>query len=313
MAFSFTIDSTTRYPIILLKDVQTGCEAKIYTLGGLLNKFAIPIHGVYKNVVSGYASPEQAAMELTPMFKSAKLSPFVCRLRNGKYTFHQQTFRMEKFYMKTHALHGLVYDAVWEIKETVANSEYAAVTLSYFYAGTDKGYPFPYKLTLKWILQKMNRLSVITTVEHFNNHAIPYADGWHPYFTVGNTIDECILQFDSDTMIEFDEGLIPTGNNIKDSRFKNGVLLEGITLDNCFVLDKVGQPRCVLTGDEIRLIIEPDTSYPFLQIFTPDNRRDIALENISGAPDAFNNNVGLILLEPGKPKSFITTYLLEIL
>jgi aldose 1-epimerase len=45
-----------------------------------------------------------------------------------------------------------------------------------------------------------------------------------------------------------------------------------------------------------------------LQIYTPEDRKSIAIENLSSAPDAFNNGMGLLVLEPGETKMFTTTY-----
>jgi len=54
-------------------------------------------------------------------------------------------------------------------------------------------------------------------------------------------------------------------------------------------------------------------SYPYLQIYTPPHRRSIAIENISGVPDAFNNGMGFITLEPDQSAIFKTTYKIKLL
>jgi aldose 1-epimerase len=56
------------------------------------------------------------------------------------------------------------------------------------------------------------------------------------------------------------------------------------------------------------LEISPEGSYPFLQIYTPPHRQSIAIENLSAAPDAFNNKMGLIVLTAGEEKTFRTLY-----
>jgi aldose 1-epimerase len=52
----------------------------------------------------------------------------------------------------------------------------------------------------------------------------------------------------------------------------------------------------------------PSDSYPYLQIYTPPHRKSIAIENVSGPPDAFNNGMGFVTLEPGQSALFTTTY-----
>jgi aldose 1-epimerase len=51
--------------------------------------------------------------------------------------------------------------------------------------------------------------------------------------------------------------------------------------------------------------------YPFIQLYIPDNRKTIAIENLSSAPDAFNNGIGLIHLEPKELKYFQTKFMVS--
>jgi aldose 1-epimerase len=59
--------------------------------------------------------------------------------------------------------------------------------------------------------------------------------------------------------------------------------------------------------------IRPESSYPYLQLYTPPHRESIAIENLSAAPDAFNNGMGLINLEPGASATFKTAYTISCL
>jgi aldose 1-epimerase len=63
-----------------------------------------------------------------------------------------------------------------------------------------------------------------------------------------------------------------------------------------------------LSNDKLELIITPDKSYPYLQVYIPKDRKSIAIENLSATPDAFNNGMGLIIAEPATLYSFTTTY-----
>ena len=71
------------------------------------------------------------------------------------------------------------------------------------------------------------------------------------------------------------------------------------------------QPAVVLKGERIQLSITPEESYPFVQAYTPPQRDSIALENLSSAPNAFNNHIGLIQLAPQQTQEFVTVYQLE--
>jgi aldose 1-epimerase len=63
----------------------------------------------------------------------------------------------------------------------------------------------------------------------------------------------------------------------------------------------------------LQLVIEPDNSYPVLQVYIPAHRKSIAIENLSGAPDNFNNGIHLVMLEPEQSKTFYTSYTVNIL
>ena len=185
--------------------------------------------------------------------------------------------------------------------------------LMHQYKGEDKGYPFAYNIKLIWKLEVNNKLSITSIIENKTNITIPYCEGWHPYFKLDTPIDTCTLKFDADKMLELDENLIPNGNFELDDRFTSPTLLKNINLDNCFLLSNISNPKAVLKGKNLQLTIIPDSSYPYLQIFTPDHRENIAIENLSAAPDAFNNKIGLLMLEPNKEYGFKTSYQIELI
>jgi aldose 1-epimerase len=306
MRFKVTINQQEAYPVIHLIDSQTGCMAEIFAFGGLLNAFHIPLNGTLFNCIDGFESVKQAEEKITNAFKSAKISPFVCRLQNGKYNYNGQSYTIRKNYLGNHALHGLIYDSVYEIDSITQSEETAAISMTHHYQKNDLGYPFEYTIHLKWELRANNYLSVTTSISHHNEGPIPYADGWHPYFTLGGAVDQYQLQFDADTQLEFDEALIPTGKKINDARFVQKNTLENVFLDNSFELAPNG--KCILSNDHLQLEVVPDQHYPILQVYTPEHRNSIAIENLSGAPDNFNNGIGLLMLLPNKQYQFKTSY-----
>ncbi len=308
MRFSVSVNNQQAHPIIQLKDKQTGCQAEIYAFGGFINAFKIPLKGKIHNCIDGFSSVADARKNISNSFKSAKLSPFVCRMKNGTYLFQKQQFKVHKHYLGDHAIHGLIYDAQYEIKEVDATETNASVRLAYTYESADQGYPFAFSIELLWNLSIGNKISVTTKVKHQHKDAIPYADGWHPYFTLGGKVDNCHLQFNSNTQLVFDQALLPTGKKKKDNRFIKGISLKGIFLDNSFEFTPNQLNQCILQNKELKLIVEPDNSYPILQIYTPLSRKSIAIENLTGAPDNFNNGMGLLLLEPEKEYFFTTSY-----
>jgi len=308
MRFSVSINNQQAHPVISLKDKQTGCQAEIYAFGGFLNAFKIPLKDKTHNCVEGFSSVADARKNISNSFRSAKLSPFVCRMRNGSYTFNNKKYTVHKHYLGEHAIHGLIYDAQYLIEDQQATEKEAVVQLKYTYNKADQGYPFSYEILIIWKLTIGNKLSVTTMVKHNNSSVIPYADGWHPYFTLGGKVDNCTLEFTSNSQLEFDSALLPTGKKIKDNRFIKANSLKGIFLDNSYELNPKKTNYCILKNSKLQLLVEPDESYPILQVYTPISRKSIAIENLTGAPDNFNNQIGLIFLEPKKEYSFTTSY-----
>ena len=86
-------------------------------------------------------------------------------------------------------------------------------------------------------------------------------------------------------------------------------------LDNCFVLKDHSSPSCILRDNNscIEFIITADSSYPYLQVYTPTHRKSIAVENLSSVPDSFNNHIGLIIAKPNEQYTFTTSYQISTL
>lgn len=312
---SFSIDTVGRgnRQKIYLSDTSNGTVAEIFAFGALLNAFTVNTASGNLNVIDGFNDADDAIHHITDAFKSAKMSPFACRLRKGHYRFNDKEWIIKGFFLGDHALHGFLYNAVFTISNSTATTSYASVTLEYHYNGTVEGFPFTYTLRVQWELRSNNHLTVTTTAIHDSDLPVPFSDGWHPYFTLGTSIDECELQFNSDRKLEFDAELIPTGKEEKDERFINGCNLNGISLDNSFILPLQEKGYCAIKNKQVRIWVEPVLNYPYLQVYIPAHRKSIAIENLSAAPDAFNNGMGLIQLQRGEPVSFVTGYRVELL
>ncbi len=309
MSFSVNINQSKTYLSIILSDDVSNTVAEVFCFGGLLNSFTVEQNGKLINVVDAYRDTDDAIAKRNTWFKSCRLSPFPCRLKNGVYELHNEQYKIEKFYLGENAMHGIIYDAIYDIIKTEANKNFALVELSYDYKGEDKGYPFAFSTRLIWKLEANNFLSVSSYVTNKSDVIIPYCEGWHPYFKLDIPIDDCTLEFDASHLLEFDSNCIPTGNLSEEERFNQPTLLKNISLDNCFVLDeKIKQPKCILKSKQLALNIIPAASYPYLQIFIPDHRENIAIENLSAAPDAFNNKIGLQMLQPNQEYHFKTSY-----
>lgn len=315
MVFSTEVKEHKEGKVIYLKDTGSDCIAEIFSFGALLNSFIVKAKNRYLNIIDGFESIKHATLESTNGFKSAKLGPFVCRLHKGTFEFENTAYTIEKFYLGDEAIHGLIYDAPFEIVRFFADEHAAEVTLLYLYNNKKQGFPFNYSTEVTYRLSANCSLTLITKVINEDNKNMPLSDGWHPYFKLNNKVDELLIQLNSNTLLEFDNRLLPTGKSLPDNRFEEPVLLGGTFLDNSFIVKNFDGPACILTNpaEGLQLNIIAGENYPILQVYTPPHRNSIAVENLSSPPDAFNNGMNLITLQPGESKIFTTTYQIKIL
>lgn len=312
--FTTSLKRESGWEVVVLKDGILGSSVEIVPFAGaILNSFEIKktIDNEPKgwNIIDGYNGLEDFKDRVHAGFRSAKLSPFVCRLKDGKYTWKGINYKIDKFMLDGSALHGLLYDAPFKIIETQSNNNSCFVEMEYIYNGEQAGYPFPYRCKVKYNLSEENTLEIITQIDNLSTESIPITDGWHPYFQLGGNVNDYWLQIASDEMLEYDDTLLPTGNYIKDNRFVNGRTIGDEKLDNGFRINK-NKSACILQNPNNNLQIEWLTTegYPILQLYIPDHRKSIAIENLSSAPDAFNNGIGLIVLEAKHSHYFKTKF-----
>jgi aldose 1-epimerase len=112
-------------------------------------------------------------------------------------------------------------------------------------------------------------------------------------------------------MLEFDDKLIPTGAFAPNKSLIEGILIGNQQFDNCFVVKPVAQrPAAVLynPANAVFVSIFTNSRYPYIQIYTPPHRKSIAIENLSAAPDCFNNGMGLQMLTPSRSQTFTVWY-----
>ena len=307
MSFEIIVKPIANFKEIIIHHPQNGMQISICTKGGLLNSWMLQNEKINHEFIEGNDFTNSWGNFERNGFKSGKMSPFSCRLQNGKYEHLGQEFTIDKFYLGAHALHGIIYDAFYEIESTACNELEATIILKHAYLGTDKGFPFPYTIQLIWTINIENKISVQTNITNNFHHEIPMMDGWHPYFKLDGNIESNTLQFNNIGKIIYDKDLLPTGIIQKDTEFDNGKTLSGIHLDSCYMLDPLN-PICILENNKFKLIVHPEINYPYLQIYTPDNRKSVAIENLSGVPNCFNNKMGLHYVKPHETFILKTNY-----
>jgi aldose 1-epimerase len=312
MSFSVAQQQKNDLSLSILKDEISQTEIAILPMySAALHSFSLKINDSQFNIIDNYSNGDEIKKEMSLSFKSAKLSPFPCRINNAEYNFNGEKYEFENKFIDGTAIHGLLYNKEFKVTDTFSNKNEARIILEYDYNKDDDDYPFNYTCIVEYILEKNNLLSIKTTVTNKSKIAIPIADGWHPYFRLDNDVNHWLMQFPSESIVEFDESLIPTGNVSTYETFSSPKIIDEIQLDNCFVLKKeLKTPACSIFNpkNKLRLDLFADSSYPYLQIYIPPHRKSIAIENLSAAPDCFNNKMGLILLQSEDSQTFTVQY-----
>lgn len=311
--FTTNRKSENGFSIVTLTDEKNGCYAEITPeCGATLHAFGLKNQSDNIQVIDHYQSQQEFDSQVETLgYKGCKLSPFVCRLKDSQYTFGEETYTIQNTRGVKHALHGLIYKKPFEVIEEDADHQHALVRMKYSYKGEDAGYPFDYECIVSYTLSDNCKLTVQTECINKSQGLLPIQDGWHPYFDLGEKVDQIELEFQSLEKYEFNDELVPTGKTFPYAEFSSIQPIGDIHFDNSFSLDSQEcQPLCVLRNKErgIEIQILPRESYPILQIYTPPHRNSIAIENLSGPPNAFNLGKGFITLEAGQNATFETSY-----
>ncbi len=309
----FTVEqqSDAGYEVIVMQSAGNRIEI-LPSCGAIINAWYVKTAGGQTiNIIEGYDSAPDFEQHCEDKgFRSCKMNPFVGRIDKAGYEFAEIQYKPEKFALKGLPIHGLVYNIAYDVVHVHADDNGVVVQLETCYPGTDPGFPFQYTIMVEYLLLP-DRFIINTMVLNQHDDIIPMADGWHPYFNLGNTIDECTLGMASDTLLEFNENQVPTGEVLPYEKFQHHELIGNTEWDNSFVLQHpLPGPACSFSNpaNGLKLQVWPDASYPILHFYTPDHRRSLAIENTSAAPNAFNNRIGLIYIEPGDSQTFSTTF-----
>lgn len=281
--------------IITLRSGDYSCEI-ISNYGACLNSYKYK----ERDFISGYSSRNDISSQ---QYKGVLLAPFPNRVAEAKFSFDGQSYLLlinrEK---ESLALHGFLYNRDFAIK---IHSEDSLV-LQYKYLGDAAGYPFSFDITIEYGLHKDGLLSINTQFKNTGNQSLPYGLGWHPYFQMGKNIDELHLSFPPCKLLDLDDKLIPTGNLTVFAARRKNLKLADYNFDSCFFIEPENEASFTLSDDQTDLIIRANgfRDYPYFQIYTAKDRQSIAIEPMTCAPNAFNNNMGLGILLPNESSDF---------
>ena len=292
-----------KFTKLKLLNTKTGeFIAIIPQFGANINELVLNKNGKSFSVIKGDENYENLIKNR--WFKGAKLIPFPNRINGGVYLFHRRKYHLPvNFPAQNHAIHGLIYNKVFDIEKISERKESVKVVLKYVYDKEITGYPFCFEVKIHYALTPKG-FECSTVIRNISKEKLPVGDGWHPYFTTGNKIDNLWLKLPSKRRIKVNKRMIPTGEKVLFDKFSVLTKIKNCKLDTGFVLPKEEGIASTKLYDEkknITIIVWQQTGkmkYNYLQVFIPPLRNSIAIEPMTCNTDAFNNKEGLIILEP---------------
>ncbi|MGD8777903.1 MAG: aldose 1-epimerase [Ignavibacteria bacterium] len=245
------------------------------------------------------------------VFANAKLSPFAGRIRDAKYVFNDIRYNLFMNYPEEeNACHGFIYDKQFSLTDKFNNKADAGCKLEYQYEAENQGYPFKYSIEISYILNSDCGLICTTKVVNKSGQPMPLVDGWHYYYDIGVKVDDLQMKLDVGEIIELDPRNIPTDKKKIFNDFDSLSQINERSFDSCFKtngLNGKAVTELISEDHDIHLNIWQETGshkYEYLVIYTPPDRKSIAIEPMTSNVNSFNNGEGLILLEPDKEYDF---------
>ncbi len=267
---------------------EVGATLRVYSVDG-------------RDVVFGFAEDE-----VVRGGRGMQLLPWPNRIRDGRYTFDGVEQQLDLSEPERHnAIHGLVRHVVWDLMDFTGDSVTQRVRVY-----PQPGWPGILEATVTHALGP-DGLEVTVSAKNIGSTTVPFGYAAHPYFTVGEeVVDDIVLQLPAATYLEVDDRLLPIDLVPVEGReqdFRTPHPLGSVNLDTAYTdlsRDADGRARVKLVRGDRYTEMWCDASYGWLQVFTGEHRRDIALavEPMTCGPNAFNpgpTDGDVIILEPG--------------
>jgi len=279
--------------------------------GGLLHELQYLYGDKRISVLDHYENEKELLDDVGNSFKGCNLFPFTNRIKDGQYNFGGFLHQLKTNYAnENNAAHGLVYDRPFKIHQSKINNNSAQVVLEYTSDGSDIGYPFKYDLKVYYTLDIHSNITIKTQIKNKDNKAMPVSHGWHPYFQLEANIDQLELCFSAGKKCVVDERKLATGEFTTNKDFLISQSINKMNLDDCFMFsksEKIAQTKLLNPNTGIGICIwqqQGKNLYNFLQVYTPEHRKSIAIEPSSTISNAFNHESNYLILKAGEEIDF---------
>lgn len=234
-----------------------------------------------------------------PYHPSALLTPWVNRVRNGNYSFKGKNYQLP---INEPALGNAIHGLLARVAFKVVQQSDASVTLEHVYKGEEPQYPFPFTFRITYLLLDEGGLEINFAAQNTGSSAMPFACGWHPYFSFpGTDATDLSIKFHPTSRFLSDSQMIP----LKEENLngKTQFIFSQEKVDHVFRLEAFEKHVTELIDhkNQRSLFLEQSSvTFPFLVVFQPDGYNSVAIEPMTANTDAFNTGDGLIELAPSE-------------
>jgi aldose 1-epimerase len=250
------------------------------------------------------------ADEMSPASAGQILAPWPNRIRDGRYTFEDQSYQLALTEPEKHnAIHGLANWSRWTVVEHTAD----CLTVE-FELPPQVGYPWWLTLRSRWQVSADGLRCDQQAVNNSTSNA-PWGYSAHPYVKLpGVSVDETVLHVPGKSRILADARLLPIGSvSVAGSEydFTEPRKIGGLVLDIAFgdiEHNASGITEVTITdpGSAASIVVWADQKFKYWQVFTGDTlagerfRRSVAIEPMTCPPDSFRTGRDLTVLAPGE-------------
>lgn len=293
-----------------------GAEFEILSgYGAGLNAWRIPDRksGKLADLLCGYREGDDIYKMGPDTNAGCRLAPFPGRVAYARFNWNGNDYQLvNNVSWAPHALHGFLQNKEWKLLSFESDDEKCTATFGIDWAGAFTGFPFPFRAVNK-ITFTGESYTVESTVTNIGPKDLPYSEGWHPYYTLGEKINNLTMALPETDLALLDKADIPTGEFRPDTRFVGGRHINDEFINDCFVLKNEQNFENITAVTELKSDSKAlhiwqkagTEQYNAIQIYTPPDRMSIAIEPMTAEPDTLNHHRGLIVIKPGQSKTFI--------
>ena len=303
----FRLSEVTERGVRRILLVNTGTEEYI----SLIPEFGLTVSAVVLRgagrlipVLDGYL--ERKDLLKDDAYRGVHLIPFASRIADGRFVFEGRSLQLPvNDPAFAGAIHGFWRDRSMSLAGASVDDEGITARFSSSYRGEVAGYPFPFEAAFACRLRGSEGVSFTIEVTNTGSGTMPLSVGWHPYWRLDAPVDDLIVGLPVLERILLNDRMVPSGERTDARDLAAGVPLAGKHFDGIFRVDPGGgravtRLRNPLSGLSLDLWQETGRDkFNYLVVYTPPDRRSVALEPLTSNVDAFNNGEGLIVLAPG--------------